>query len=179
MATIGTFGRTYAKVELDFDYFEATIRVNPSCSKAALVEFMAEAGGIDQENEVMAAQLIMRTMREVVHPDDFDRFWTIAKRERQDPQTDILPVAQAVLEAVTGFPTGQPSASGPGPATTRPKFEVDLPSQDTPAVYRPAPGQPDLDQLTTAGLRLTQGRPDLQVAVLRASEARNGTPVSA
>lgn len=169
MASIGTFGRQYEKVELDFDYFEATIRVNPSCSRAALVEFLAEAGTVDQQDEVRAAQLIMRTMREVVHPDDFDRFWTIAKRERQDPQTDILPIAQQVIEATTGFPTGQPSASGPGPATTTPRYEVGLPSADIPS----------LDPLTLQGIRSTEGRPDLQAAMLRAGMQRNGTPVSA
>lgn len=169
MPNIGRFGRTYEKVALDFDYFEATIRVNPSCSRAAIVEFLAEAGDVDQEDEVRASQLIMRTMREVVHPDDFDRFWTIAKRERQDPQGDILPIAQQVIEATTGFPTGQPSASGSGPTSTPPKFEVDLPS----------PGTPDLDPRTLTGLRITDGRPDLQAAVLRAGEQMTPTKVPA
>jgi hypothetical protein len=169
MATIGRFGKVYEKVDLDFDYFEASIRVNPSCSRAALVEFLAEAGTVAQQDEVRAAQLIMRTMREVVHPDDFDRFWTIAKRERQDPQEDILPIAQQVIEATTGFPTGQSSASGTGPASTTPKFAVDLPSPDAPG----------FDPRTLNGLRITEGRPDLQVAVLRAGESLNGAKVPA
>lgn len=169
MASLGTFGRKYDRVELDFDYFGATIRVNPSCSRAALIEFLAEAGEVEQQDEVRAAQLIMRTMREVVHPDDFKLFWSLAKSERQDPQADILPIAQQVIEATTGFPTGQPSASGPGPASTTPKFEVDLPSQDVP----------DLDPRTLRGLQLTQDRPDLQVAVLRAGEHLNGATAMA
>jgi len=169
VASIGSFGRQYDKVELDFEYFGETIRVNPSCSKAALVEFMAEAGGVDQADEVRSAQLIMRTMREVVHPDDFKRFWAIAKRERQDPVEDILPIAQQVIEAVTGFPTGQPSASGSGPATTKPSYVVDLPSRDIPTI----------DPVTLQGIRLTEGRPDLQVAMLRARDQRNSTAVSA
>jgi hypothetical protein len=162
VASLGSFGRKHDKVELDFDYFGETIRVNPSCSQAALLEFMADAGSVDQADEVRSAQLIMRTMREVVHPDDFDLFWKLAKAERQDPVTEILPIAQAVIEAVTGFPTGQPSASGSGPATTRPSYVVDLPSQDIPT----------LDPITLQGIRLTEGRPDLQVAMLRAGEHR-------
>ncbi len=162
MGSIGSFGKRYDRIDLDFEYFGTTIRVNPSCSQAALLEFMADAGNVDQADEVRSAQLIMRTMREVVHPDDFDLFWKLAKAERQDPVQDILPIAQAVIEAVTGFPTGQPSASGPGPATTTPSYVVDLPSQDVPT----------LDPVTLKGIRLTEGRPDLQVAMLRAGENR-------
>lgn len=162
MASLGRFGRAYDRIDLDFDWFEVKIRVNPSCSKAALIEFLAEAGDVDQADEVRGAKLIMRMMREVVHPEDFDRFWAIAKRERQDPQTDLMPIAQQVIQATSDFPTGQSSASGAGHATTLPRFEVDLPS----------PGAPGLDPLTLQGLHLTQDRPDLQVAVLRAAESR-------
>lgn len=162
MASLGRFGRTHTRVDLDFDFFEATIRVNPSCSELALIDFLAEAGNVDQADEVRGAQLIMRMLREVVHPDDFDRFWAIAKRERQNPQADLMPIMHQVIEATTAFPTGQPSASGAGPTSTPPRFEVDLPSQDVPT----------LDPITLQGLRITQDRPDLQVAVLRANEAR-------
>lgn len=160
MPSLGSFGRRYDRLDADFEYFGDTIRVNPSCSKAALIEFLAEADGISQDDEVRGAQLIMRTMREVVHPDDFDRFWTIAKQERQDPHTDILPIAQAVIEASTGFPTGRPSASGSGRATAPPRFEVDLPSGDVP-------------RLSPEAIRSMQhldGRPDLQLTVLQAQE---------
>jgi hypothetical protein len=166
--SLGRFGRTYERIELDFDFFEATIRVNPSCSKAAVVEFLAEAGTVDQADEVRGAQLTMQLLREVIHPDDFERFWTIAKRERQDPEVDLMPIAQQVIEATSDFPTGQSSASGGGPVPTVQRFEVDLPSQDVPG----------LDPLTLQGLRITQNRPDLQVAVLRAGESRNGATAS-
>lgn len=172
MNSLGSFGRRYDRVERDFDYFGETIRVNPDASKITLVEFMAEAGGVDQADEVRAAQLIIRTMREAVHPDDWDRFWTIAKRERQDPQEDLMPIAQAVLEAVTGFPTGPASGSTAGPATTSQRFTVDLPSQAVPGPVLNA--QPSTADKALAMLR---GRPDLQEFVVKQEEVQNGRPV--
>lgn len=169
MPSLGRFGCTYDRIDLDFDFFEATIRVNPSCSKAALIEFLDAAATVDQQDEIRGAQLIMQMMREVVHPDDFARFWTIAKRERQDPETDLMPIAQQVIEATTGFPTGQPSGSGSGPAIITPRSVVDLPLPDAPG----------LDRTALRALHLTAGRPDLQVAVVRAAEQRNPTPTPA
>ena len=167
MATLGSFGRAYAKVDLDFDWFEAKIRVNPAASKASVVEFLSNAADVPRDDEVTAARLIMQMMREVIHPDDFDRFWAIAKRERQDPQTDIMPIAQAVIEATSGFPTGQPTASPGGPATT--------PPNSTAAGSSPVP-QSTADR----ALALLRGRPDLQefVVLQEESQRANGQTLS-
>lgn len=180
MASLGRLGRKYDPIDLDFDWFEATIRVNPSCSRAALVEFIAEAGTVDQADEIRGAQLIMRMLREVIHPDDFEQFWTIAKRERQDPKNDLMPIAQQVIEKTSDFPTGQSSASTSGPASTPPRFEVDLPSQGVPAPT--LTGAPDAPRTAAdKALRMLRGRPDLQEFVVMQEEserARNGRAVT-
>ena len=158
MASIGSFGRKYDRIDLDFQWFEATIRVNPACSKAAMVEFMAEAGKVDMEDEVRGAQVIMALLQECVAPDDFSLFWGIAKRERQDPQEDLMPLCQKIMEAVTDFPTGQPSGSASGQSNTPQRSVVDLPLPDGMVV-------PTLSPAGERAVSLLQGRPDLQRAV--------------
>lgn len=175
MSSLGTFGRKRAAIDLDLDWFEATIRVNPSACTAAMVEFLAEAGAVDQDDEIRGSQIIMRLLREVIHPEDFDLFWKIAKRERQDPQTDLVPMANAIMEAVTDFPTPPSSASADGPSTTPPRSvaAVSLPAT--------APPTPNLTPSTAdLALRQLHGRPDLQEFIVQAEQQRaqtNGTTV--
>lgn len=155
MASIGSFGRKYDRIDLDFEYFGTTIRVNPAVSKAGLIQFLAEAGDPGQQDEVRQAQIIMYLIRECVAPDDFELFWGIAKRERQDPQEDLMPLCNSIMEAVAAFPTGQSSGSPAGPSTTPQRYEVALPSQDVP----------DLSPTDLRAIELLGGRPDLQRAV--------------
>lgn len=166
MSTLGSFGRAYDRIELDFQFFGATIRVNPSVSKAAMVEFLAEAGGVNQNDEVAGARVIMQFMREIVHPEDFDTFWGLAKRERQDPEADLMPIGHAVMEAVAGFPTGEPSGSAPTPTVTAARSVVDLPLPDMPV--------PNFGAETAAGKALAalRKRPDLQEMVVQAQEQK-------
>lgn len=167
MTSIGTFGKKYATVDLDFEFFEMTVRVNPSCSQAALVEFLAQAGDIDEADEIRGARVIMSMMREVVHPDDFARFWEIAKRERQDPAGDLIPLAHSVIEAVSDFPTGRPSGSPDGDSATPPRSVtvVDLPVSDQRI-------GPRLSPATLAAIHIQGPRPDLNLALPEV--ARNG-----
>jgi hypothetical protein len=162
MASIGTFGRKYDRIDLDFEFFELTVRVNPSVSKAAMVEFLAEAGTVDMQDEVRASQVIMATLRECIHPDDFASFWTVAKRERQDPETDLMPLAQQIMEAVTAFPTGQSSASPSGDSSTPLRSVVDVPLPDS---------APPLSAVALRAIQLQHGRPDLQLAVPEVARA--------
>lgn len=176
MASLGTFGRRYDKIDLDFDWFGETIRVHPEVSQASLTEFLAGAADVPQDDEPAAAKLIFGLLRGVIHPDDFDRFWTIAKRERQDPQADLMPIAKAIVEAMSGFPTGQLSDSSAGSVPTPQSSRVDLPSPDVPA--------PVLTGGTTAdrALSMLRKRPDLQEFVVMQEEAEqarsNGSAVS-
>ncbi|GLW32276.1 hypothetical protein [Actinoplanes regularis] len=168
MPSLGSFGRKYDRVELDFEFFGATIRANPEASQAALIEFMAGATNVSADDEIRSAVFIMDFLRQVIHPDDFGLFWKLAKAERQDPMRDLMPIGQAIVEAVSGgFPTGQSSDSSPGPTPMPPRFEVDLPSGDVPPLSPEA----------IRSMHRLDGRPDLQLTVLRAQEAMNGVSV--
>ena len=166
MTSIGRFGTQHAKIEQTFEFFDLTVRVNPSCSQAAMVEFLAEAGEVEQADEVRGSRLIMAFMREIVHPDDFDAFWTKAKLERQDPETDLMPIAHAVMEAISDFPTGPPSGSVGGSTPTGQRFVVDAPLPELPT--------PNLAAGSTASqaLAMLRKRPDLQEFVVQADEAK-------
>lgn len=166
MTSIGRFGTTHAKIEHEFEFFDLTIRVNPSCSQAAMVEFLAAAGEVEQADEVRGAQVIMMFMRQIVHPDDFDAFWSKAKLERQDPEKDLMPIGHAVMEAISDFPTGQPSGSAGGSTSTGPRFVVDAPLPELPT--------PNLKAGSTGAqaLAMLRGRPDLQEFIVQAGEQK-------
>jgi hypothetical protein len=169
MSSLGSLGHKKKAVDLDFDYFGDTIRVNPGVSKLTVVEFLAQAGEVDEADEIRGARLIMLLLREVIHPEDFDRFWALAKQERQDTE-ELMEIAKAVMETVAGFPTGQSSDSSSGPASTPQKFTVDLPSQDIPSPALAPAGTSTADK----ALAMLRGRPDLQEFVVQAEEAGTG-----
>ncbi len=197
MASLGSLGKRRDPLDIDFDWFGHSVRVNPVASDLIEVEFLEKASAIDLDgvdldkigaggevtgedlqamNQVMKAgraaqQAQVGAIRQLIHPDDWDVFWREAVANGQS-LADLMDVQRALTEAITkartGFPTGQSSGSSAGAETTPPRFEVDLPSPDVPG----------LDPLTLQGLQVTDGRPDLQVAVLRAGASRNGTAVS-
>lgn len=140
MASLGTFGVVRPPLELDFDWFGATIRVDPRASDLSFTEFMSVADGItlpdfddvDDDNptaeqlQQMAAAVnamtavtkaLQRMLRDQIHPQDWDTFWRLAKENGQQ-NSDLLAVSKALSQEITeyaaGFPTGQPSDS---PAT--------------------------------------------------------------
>lgn len=176
MASIGNFGTAYEPVDLDFGFFGETIRVHPEAGAAALTEFIAGAADIAAEDEPAGAKFILDFLRQLVHPEDFDRFWSLAKAQRQHPMRDLMPIGKAIVEAVSGFPTGQSSASPTGPVNTGQKFAVDLPSQDFPTAV------PTPQTAADKALAMLRGRPDLQEFVVKQEEAQRerngGTPVT-
>jgi hypothetical protein len=163
MASLGKFGTSHDPIDLDFDYFGETIRVNPDASRLALVEWLDDASGVDAADVVLESRYTMRLMREAVHPDDFDRFWSTAKAQRQEPD-EILSIGRAVMEAVSGFPTGRPSASSDGPTRTPPRSTAGSSSQA--AASAPAAGKSTADQ----ALAMLRQRPDLQEFVVMEEE---------
>lgn len=166
MTSIGRFGTKHAEVDLTFDYFDETIRVNPDASQLTIVEFLDQASQISQNDEVLGARTVMKLLHEIVHPDDFEGFWATAKRERQQTP-ELMELAKAVMEAIAGFPTGQQSASPTGPSNTRPKSVVDLPSQDPPTPNL----SPASSSAADKALAMLRGRPDLQEFVVMNEEA--------
>jgi hypothetical protein len=75
--------------------------------------------------------------RQVIHVDDFGRFWALAKSHRQQIQ-DLMEIYQVLLEAVTARPTRRPSDSlvGQPPIATN--------SPDASSSVAVSAGRPDL-----------------------------------
>jgi hypothetical protein len=168
---LGSFGTSRAEVDADFDYFGETIRVHPDASDLHQAELMIIAGGIDlgdidmddpaswtpQQHE--ANDAAVQALQGQIHPEDWDLFFTTAKRNRQQTM-DLMAVSEQIASAVAGFPTGQPSGSSPGQPSTPPRSKADSSSR--------APGR--AERVARKGLRALQERPDLQVAVVNAYE---------
>jgi hypothetical protein len=164
---LGSFGTRREAVEADFEYFGETIRVHPDASDLYQAELMIVASGIDvgeidlndpnswtaeQATAVQKANdAAVNALRGVIHPDDWDLFFKTAQANRQQT-LDLMALSKQVTEAVAGFPTGQPSGSSAGRQNTKQK------SKAASSARR--------------GLKALEGRPDLQMAVVKAYEAR-------
>jgi hypothetical protein len=153
VADLGSFGTPREAAEPDtFGWFEHTLRSNPDFTELEVADFLESAAKVDEANISEAMALLKGTFRMVVHPDDFDTFWSTAKRERQGVD-DLMGVLYAVVEAVTDRPTERPSDSSDGPTRTAPTSAGDSSSR----VVR----------------RLeTEGRPSMALMVMQASEAQ-------
>lgn len=126
-----------------FDWFGATIRLPLlEVSELELIDLMEKVTTTD-ENSPAAVVVVKNMFRQVIHVDDFDLFWDLAKQNRQKVET-LMPVYQVLLEAATGRPTQQPSDSSSG----RPGTSESSPTPSTPPVSR---GRPDLQLLQQSG----------------------------
>lgn len=179
--SIGSLGRKREPLDLTFDYFGETIRVNPHATDAVEIEFL-EAGrdieieGIENltaadamalspedqlklmaaatEAQAQAFRATTKALRGLIHPDDYATYWRLVHANGQlirDLWRDIRLLTGAVLEATTDFPTGQPSDSAGGPS------EI----SDSSAVGSPSPALRTGTDLEKA-LAINRGRPDLQ-----------------
>lgn len=148
MAHLGSFGVARDTAAHDFDYFGATIRTNPAATDLALTDFMERATHIDEKDPAVVT-VIKDFMRDLIHAEDFDEFWRLARRHGQTNE-DLLAVQKAVVSAIIGRPTGRPSASSGGRKSTRAKSKAGSSSRV---------------------INRLEGRPDLQLAVVAAEEA--------
>lgn len=152
MGHLGDFGTARPPADATFGYFGETLRANPNVSDLAVVELFSTLGGLEGDKDAGAAEAI-GVLRQIgstlVHEDDLDRFWSLARANRQTME-DLAELAMSLVAALTDRPTELPSDSSGGQQTTDTRSEAD---SSLPA------------------LRLLEGRPDLQVAVLRAQEA--------
>jgi len=171
---LGSFGTRRDPVDADFDYFGETIRVHPDASDLDHAELMIVAASIDvgdmdlydpkswTPEQRAAAQkandAALNALRGGIHPEDWERFFKTAKKNRQK-LTDLMSLSEAISEAATGFPTGQPSDSSPGRPDTTPK------SRDTSSSRRAV-------KAARRALKELDGRPDLQMAPVHAYEAK-------
>jgi hypothetical protein len=148
---LGSFGTERDEYSGEFDYFGETVRVHPNMTDLALIELAEMMTAVGEENGGIARLgLVKGMLRSMIHPDDLDRMWKLAVDNRQTID-DVMPVVQAIIVAAAERPTKQPSDSSDGLPTTAPS---------------------STDDSSSRALRLLEGRPDLQVAVLRAREAR-------
>lgn len=136
MASLGNFGVAREPLDLDFQWFGATIRVNPDASDLDFMEFMHSAENVELPDDIQdltpAQQMaILNTMnsvttamnnfvRDQIHPDDWPEFWRLAKANRQR-NSDLMQLSRDITAAVSRFPTGQQSASTTTPSSTRPR----------------------------------------------------------
>lgn len=96
-----------------FGWFGLEVRVNPEGSTdLAFVDFLEHAMGVDEEDP-QSALIVKQYLRDVIHPDDFDEFWKLAREHRQTTE-DLMVVAAEVVSGVIGRPIQPSSDSGPG-----------------------------------------------------------------
>lgn len=135
MASLGSLGREYDPADVTFDWFGTEIRCNEEISQTALVDYMEKAATIDQES-AEAISFTKDFLRACIHADDFDTYWSLALKHRQEIE-DHMRVAKSVIEAATKRPTLQPSESAGGQSTSRDESMVSL-------LEQALPGRPDL-----------------------------------
>lgn len=145
---IGDFGTEPPPAEEDitFGYFGRQMRAHPELCELDMVEFMSAAG-----NQSATDALVKTLAWMCVHPDDFHEFWTLARRMKQRSD-DIFILCQKLIEVIAERPTGRSSDSSDGPSSTA----------------RSSGG----DDFSVA-MAANAGRPDRQLAIVRAHEARS------
>lgn len=147
MGHLGDFGVEKEPTCDTFGYFGATLRTNPDLTDLAALEAFETVREADSKSSVLAGlRVVVATL---IHPDDADECWRLARENRQgiDEMGDL---AARLLEAATDRPFERRGDSSNGPPTTGTSSEV--------VSVSPA-------------LRVLEGRPDLQVAVVRAQKA--------
>jgi hypothetical protein len=145
MATIGKFGTARPRVEdLDFEYFDIVVRVNPDASEAHVFKFMDEAQKINLES-VESLPILANFMRGLIHPEDWDDFMSKALSERQKTE-DLMQVVGGIMGALGEDRTQPSSDSSAGqPETVQSSTPVSS-SQDIQRQFEAA-GRPDLAEV--------------------------------
>ncbi len=186
MASLGSFGRKREPLDLDFDFFGETIRVHPMSSDLVELDFLEKAQSLDladldltaeltPENMArmsqaarVAADMAMGSVRQIIHPDDWELFKATAIANGQNLQ-DLMEVQRA-RGGDRGFPYW---------AVVR-LFQWcrDHWAEVRGRLILAGTDGATLSQPAIQALRQLGDRPDLQVAVLHADTARE-VPASA
>lgn len=109
-------GATVQEAQHAFPWYGATIKVNPGASEIVYIDFIAKAGQYDQ-NDPRAGVAVKEFIEEIIHPEDFEVFWDLAKTHRRTIE-DLSEISMKIVAAVTGDPTSGQSASSGGPSRT-------------------------------------------------------------
>jgi hypothetical protein len=157
MARVDVGATSHANDELlTFDYFGEELRVSPDLTDADLLDFLEVQADL-KADDPKAGPIVKSFLRTVVHVDDFDRFWALAKQHRQSVDERSETAFKLIEAAVNGTPTEQSSDSSAGLQSTDSSSTADLSSTDATSLRV----QRRLEQ---------QGRADLAVAVLQRRE---------
>lgn len=116
----------------------------------ALMEFAESAERVDSES-LAGLAAIMRLLKAAVIEDEWNRFQATARKNKATVDA-CMKVVMDVFERETERPTVRPSDSSDGPLTTAPK---------------------SVDASSLRVAKRLEGRPDLQLMVLQAAEARS------
>lgn len=143
MTKLGSFGKARPVVDASFEWFGTDVRVHPDLSDLNIISLFSGMQGTEDGADALKA--LGDLAAALVHPDDLDEFWKLARGNRQTME-DIAVLAMELIGALADRPTSLPSDSSDGQQTT-----------DTRST----------DVSSSQALRLLDGRPDLQVAVLR------------
>ena len=172
-ASIGSLGVKRDAVDLEFDYFGATIRVHPDATDLGVADLMSAFGDLDIDDEDGAREVmggVAGFLRDNIHPDDRQKFWEIAKQNRQQLR-DIIDVARAITEAVaeaaSGFPTGQPSDSPPTTPSASRRSKGGTSSQARAERRRASAETSRARAVQQQAMGELEGRPDLKLALAR------------
>lgn len=131
-------------------FFGEEFNLADEVSEWALMEFAESAEAAEHET-LAAAAAIMRLLKEVVAPEDWVRFRSVARKNKAGVD-DCLPLVVAVWEGKTVRPTERPADSSDGPSSTEPRSMSDSAAR---------------------AIDLLPGRPDLQRLVLLTQEAKS------
>ncbi len=140
--SLGSLGTVHDRPDFVFDYFGATIRVNPELGEDIVLELSAAASGIGDDTGAADLIALKRTLvAAVIHPEDVDAVLAAARANHQNTE-DLSTMAYAIIGAITDRPTSQPSDSSDGLLQTGPR-SVDDSSLRVQRRFE-AKGRPDL-----------------------------------
>jgi len=135
MASLGSLGKQYDPADVTFDWFGTEIRCSPEISDTVMIDFVEKGSAIDIDSPE-SWSVIKDFLRSCVHPDDFDTYWSLALKHRQQ-MDDHMDVMYALIEAAAGRPTGPPSVSADGPSQSGAESMAS-------SLEQAFPGRPDL-----------------------------------
>jgi hypothetical protein len=110
-------GERREAVTASFVFFGERLRVNPDLTEIAIIDLLETAEGIDV-NDARSLTITKEYARAHIHPDDFDRFWSAVRANRQDSAA-IMVTCGKILSGITANPTGGRSDSSAGQPVTR------------------------------------------------------------
>lgn len=118
-----------------------------------LMKFARTAKGGADSGDLDGLLAMYDLLEQVIAPADWERFQSVAGRERADGE-QLMAVVGAVFAALAGRPTQRSSDSSDGPTTTQPKSG-------------------DVSYLRVVERLEQEGRPGLALAVQMSNEARS------